>query len=102
MQAEEIIVRSLRRLDALVAEKLMGIKPPSRSDVNFTPAKYTTGPHWRNRYKEEAPATGMIVGKESFYEGKTVRWLVKVDNPDLAARYTDGIMAFFPTELTEL
>jgi hypothetical protein len=63
-------------------------------------SRVTTGPHWRNRYKAEAPATGMIVDMESFYKGKTIRWLVKVDDPNLASRYTDGIMAFFPKELT--
>ena len=41
-EENEIIVRSLRDLDALVAEHVMGIKPPTRPGVIFTPARYTT------------------------------------------------------------
>lgn len=38
----EITVRSLRDLDAMVAKHVMSIKPPTRPSVTFTPARYTT------------------------------------------------------------
>ena len=56
-------------------------------------SRVTTSAYWRNRFKAEAPATGVIVK----WEG--LRWLVRVDDPEIAARYTDGILAFFPHEL---
>jgi len=43
-EKDAIICRSLWEVDALVAMKLMGLKPSSRPDVIFTPPHYTTWP----------------------------------------------------------